>query len=125
MTRKKREERMRKSPTCVGKTSKAPVIEYESEEAAQEAAHYAKKNYRRNLTVYHCDRCGKWHLAPANRQTPSAPCQSCIGNDGLPKASYETEEAAEKRARILRKEQRVLLRTYPCPFGNGWHLTKG
>ena len=43
--------------------------------------------------------------------------------DGKPKASYQSKDDAERRADILRKEQGVSLKVYPCKHGSGWHLT--
>jgi hypothetical protein len=114
-----------KSRTCMGAVSKTPVTEYASEAEAREGAAYALTRYGRELEPYRCDRCHWWHLAPTDRQTPSSTCYDCVGRDGRPKASYESADAAERRADIVRRENYVSLRAYPCPHGGGWHLTKG
>ncbi len=113
-----------KSKTCTGKTTGKPLTEYGSENEAAEAAQYASANYKRQLTPYLCQTCGKWHLSPANRQTPSQKCAHCAGADGRPKDTYRNEKEAKLRAAIIRKESGVSLRAYPCPYGSGWHLTK-
>lgn len=113
----------RKSETCVGSQSSKSLTEYDSKMEAQEGADYANQRYHKNLIPYQCNRCGLWHLAPESRQTPSAPCQYCRGKDGKPKASYQSKDDAERRAGILRKEQGVSLKVYPCKHGSGWHLT--
>ena len=114
-----------KSDTCFGKKTGKPLTEYDSEYEAQEGADYANSNYRQNLVPYQCNTCGKWHLAPANRQTPSEPCIYCRSSDGSPKEAYRTMKDAQKRADIIRREQGVTLKVYACGHGNGWHLTKG
>ena len=114
----------RKSRTCKGSSSDGALTEFDTEQEAQEGAAYIKKKHKRTLVSYLCSRCAKWHLAPISRQTPSTTCGSCVGSDKLPKESYSTEEIAEKRARILRKEQGVTLQIYRCPRGEGWHFTR-
>ncbi len=113
-----------KSKTCIGKKSGKPLTEYSSESEAKEAAAYASATYKRHLTPYLCETCNKWHLSPINRQTPSKKCPHCMGSDGRSKDAYGSEKNAQLRAKIIRKESSVLLRAYPCPYGNGWHLTK-
>lgn len=112
-----------KSRTCMGAISKSSLTEYRSETEAREGASHAYREYGRALVPYRCERCHWWHLASQDRQTPSSSCASCTGRDGRPKARYESESAARRRADILRRERYVSLRAYPCPYG-GWHLTK-
>jgi hypothetical protein len=115
----------RKSILCIGKTSGAPVTEYDSQMEAQHGADHVRTTYGNDLVPYQCTRCQRWHLAPRNRKTPSTTCAHCTGADGRPKEAYATEHDAERRAEILRAERSVFLRAYPCPYGEGWHLTKG
>lgn len=113
-----------KSKTCTGKKYGKPLTEYSSESEAREAALFANASYKRHLSPYLCTVCGKWHLSPLNRQTPSEKCTNCAGNDGSPKDAYRSEADAKRRASLIRKESGVSLRVYECKFGNGWHLTK-
>ena len=113
-----------KSKSCTGSKTGKPLTEYASESEALEAAQYAGATYGRKLAPYLCPGCGRWHLALANRQTPSRKCLGCTGSDGQPKDAYRNEKEAGVRARIIRRESGVLLRAYPCPYGGGWHLTK-
>ena len=113
-----------RSTTCFSQRNGKPLMEYSSEMEAQEAADYANAQYRRSMAPYRCSHCGKWHLAPRNRQTPSHPCTVCTDSMGSPKELYESEAAATKRAKIIRKEQGVHLSVYRCPYNDGWHLTK-
>jgi len=101
-----------------------PLIEYESRDDAEEGIIYARENYESNLVPYFCKDCGKWHLAPQNRQTPSRTCEFCIDSSGKHKELYETEHGAAQRAKILEVEQGIKLRVYPCPHDSGYHLTK-
>ena len=110
---------------CKSKRSGRPLSSYFSKADAQEAADYGRKNYRSaKLKPYKCDRCGSWHLAPQDRHTPSETCTVCRGSDGKLKESYPTPEIAQRRAKILRREQGVELTVYECEHGKGWHLTK-
>lgn len=113
-----------KSETCVGTTSGKPLTEYDDETEAREGAEHAKGRFGRDLVPYACDTCGKWHLSPANRQTPSSKCPMCRGANGQAKESYRNEAEALRRASILRGEQGADLRVYPCEHGHGWHLTR-
>ena len=50
---------------------------------------------------------------------------SCIDAKGVLKDLYNTQELAQEEADELIKHKRLNLRVYPCPYGYGWHLTKG
>ncbi len=116
----------RKSPICNAQKSGRPLTEYDTKTEAKAAARHANQTYGgNNLIPYKCGQCGFWHLAPADRQTPSETCPICRGADGMLKESYTTERDALRRAGILRKENGVKLKVYECEHGNGWHLTKG
>lgn len=112
-----------KSTTCMGKNS-GPLTEYTTQSNALAASAYVERVHGRPMVAYCCQRCRMWHLAAAERHTPSHPCGVCVGSDRQPKQSYRTESEAERRAKILEREQRVRLRSYACPHGDGWHLTK-
>jgi len=114
-----------KSTTCMGKQSGQPLTEYTSADEASEAAVYVEATHGSVMKPYRCQRCQEWHLAPASRHTPSAPCGSCVGRDGSPKQTYRSEREAQRRAEILRREQGISLEVYGCPYSDGWHLTKG
>ncbi len=114
-----------RSRTCYSQRNGKALMEYTSEQEAQEAADYANAKFRRSMAPYRCDHCGKWHLAPRNRQTPSRQCTACTDGMGTPKELYESEGAARKRAGIIRREKGVHLTVYRCPYNDGWHLTKG
>lgn len=123
--RRKQDKMSEKSKTCVGKLSGKPLTEYDSEEEARQGADYANRNYKNtNLTPYECDRCGEWHLAPKNRQTPSTKCACCTGSDGRPKDLYKTRDDARRRADIIKSEKGVSLNVYQCQYSGGWHLTR-
>ena len=113
-----------KSQTCVGKKTNKPLTEYDSLPEAEEGAAYAKKNYKSDLIPYECGTCGKWHLSPKSRQTPSEKCPFCKGTNGLAKEAYQSRSNAQRRADILRKEQEVSLKVYPCEHSDKWHLTR-
>jgi hypothetical protein len=114
-----------KSTTCFGKQTGQPLTEYSSEYDAQSAAEYASFRHGQHLTPYKHDKCNKWHLSPKDRLTPSSTCSQCTGSNMVPKALYETESAAQKRANILYEEQGIELKVYECRYSFGYHLTKG
>ncbi len=115
----------RKSPSCNAKKNGRPLTEYDTKTEAKAAARHANQTYGGgNLAPYKCSQCGFWHLAPADRQTPSETCLVCRGSDGKFKEAYATERDALRRAGHLRKEQGVKLVVYECVQGHGWHLTK-
>ncbi|MDR0662512.1 MAG: hypothetical protein LBF80_00315 [Spirochaetaceae bacterium] len=51
-------------------------------------------------------------------------CEYCKGKDGKNKDVYETLEYAVDTIKHLEKERDIYLTLYPCPHGNGYHLTK-
>jgi endogenous inhibitor of DNA gyrase (YacG/DUF329 family) len=112
---------MSDSLTCRGRNGR-PVKEYLTLADAQSAADYVKTRHKNNMIPYQCARCGRWHLSPASRHTPSQTC-ACIDHNGKAKESYQTEADAKKRAAIIYREKGVSLSVYPCPLGNGYHLT--
>ena len=114
----------RKSTTCIGKKSGEPLTEYDSLKEAREGANYANRKYQSNLVPYECRECGKWHLSPSDRQTPSEKCPFCKGTNGLPKDAYLNRKDAQRRADILYEEQGVSLQVYRCDHSNAWHLTR-
>jgi len=114
----------RKSDTCFNKLNGRPLSEYYSKSEALESASYTKRKFGQNLIPYKCDSCGFWHLSPKNRQTPSTTCKYCTDRNGNYKELYQSKSDAEKRAKILARENHVKLKVYQCPYSDGWHLTK-
>jgi len=117
-------ENSMKSDSCFGKASGEPLSVYSSEQEASDAADYVQSEFGRELLPYLCNRCQSWHLAPADRLTPSYKCEYCIGGAGFSKATYRSRKEAEKRAFIIEREEGRILKVYPCPHSDGWHLTK-
>lgn len=112
-----------KSSTCFGKATARPLTTYDSEASAADAAAWCLARHGSEMEPYRCGRCGDWHLAPRDRQTPCRPCSECHGQDGRQKQTYGTRGDAERRAAIILNEKGVRLRVYDCPAGYGWHLT--
>ena len=50
---------------------------------------------------------------------------TCKDGKGEFKVLYETEALALKQTEISKMQPGVSLKVYPCPYGYGWHLTKG
>lgn len=116
------EKTMADSNTCFGRVSNKPLKEYSDEQTATYAAQYVLDRYGKQMTPYRCTRCHLWHLSPTSRQTPSQTC-ICSDQHGKYKQVYLTEEAARRRAQLIKKERHINLQIYPCPYGRGWHLT--
>jgi hypothetical protein len=51
-------------------------------------------------------------------------CEYCKGKDGKKKDIYETFQSAFDTAKYIEEDRKTYLDVYPCPYGNGWHLTK-
>jgi hypothetical protein len=51
-------------------------------------------------------------------------CKTCKGKDGKHKDIYETKQSALDAAVYIENNRGTYLNVYPCPNGNGWHLTK-
>ena len=49
----------------------------------------------------------------------------CSNTQNEFKDLYQTQKEANKKIKLLYKEQRIKLKLYPCPYNCGWHLTKG
>jgi len=115
-----------KSNTCFSKRNDEPLSVYLSREEAEHSAAYENnRNRELELVPYLCGKCGKYHLSPKDRQTPSKTCL-CPDGEGNYKKLYETYEAAKRRAdiRYSESEQKTKLYIYPCKYQFGYHLTK-
>lgn len=108
-----------RSSTCCSRGTGKPLMAYPSEYEADQQAQYSARIYQTQLEPYKCDRCRYWHLAP--RVERFEYCYRCVGRNRQPKLSYPSEEAAEDNAERIPTSAR--LRAYPCPCGDGWHLT--
>lgn len=113
-----------KSETCFGKVSGKPLTTYKLRREAKEATEFIRQKYKRDMSPYKCDTCGKWHLGVNSRKTPSKPCGECVDSAGKPKEAYKTKKDATTRAQIIEREMGRPLKVYKCPHGKGWHLTK-
>ena len=103
-----------------------PRRAYFSRSEAEISAEEYQARFGTEQVAWFCaDGCERWHLTCPEHYTPSHPCSSCTSSRGEPKDAYETKDAAERRARLIEKKRPGRLRVYPCPSGQGWHLTKG
>ena len=50
-------------------------------------------------------------------------CRECRSRDGSPKQSYPSIREVIKTINNAPHKERKRLDYYPCPYGNGWHLT--
>ena len=105
-----------KPSTCVSSRGK-PRRAYPDRSYAEQGARHALSAHGNCMVPYSCAHCDSWHLCPTDRHTPSYYSSACS------KQAYDSENAAERRARILEQERGTRLRVYECPHGEGWHLT--
>lgn len=63
--------------------------------------------------------------APYNLPLQNNEICSCRDGQGQIKELYDSEVSAREQIGHLAKEKRSQLRVYRCPYGSGWHLTKG
>ncbi len=112
-----------KSETCFGRNG-ASLNSYDERFEAAEHARYLKHEHGSSMVPYECERCGFWHLSPADRQTSSTVCGFCTDRSGNRKDLYLTKPDALRRAEISKKEKGVTLNVYKCPHQTGWHLTR-
>jgi hypothetical protein len=112
----------RKSETCLRVGGAHALTEYDSRECAEEAALTVHFNCQREFSPYQCDRCSMWHLRPASVPSRQS-CRRCAGRDGRRKLIYASDIEAEECAHHLSGLEGRELHPYPCPHGNGWHLT--
>lgn len=109
------------SSTCFKKDGTLLKVYYREIEAI-EAIRYVKNKYGKEQVSYRCNKCGFWHLSPKERQTKNS-ISECLDSNGKPKMAYETQEDAERRAKIIYDEKRIALRVYHCEECGKWHLT--
>jgi len=114
-----------KSRTCTSSRNGNALTEYFTEAQAEDSALYIKNTYGKVMVPYCCKQCGRWHLSPQDRQTPSTTCSYCLDSHQQHKELYHTENDALRRANIIQEAKGIQLRVYECPWQQGWHLTKG
>lgn len=110
---------------CLSKHTGKPRATYQSEYEVNEAVRYVLDTHGNDVVPYLCGKCKLWHLSPKERHTPSHDCLDCTDRYGKIKQSYVTEKCALNRAKIRGKSSGKKLRVFPCPYGDGWHLTSG
>jgi len=123
LKRTSKKEVVVKSRTCF-KKDRNPRSVYSSVIEAKRSAIYEKNVRGVELVPYKCDVCGDYHLSLKDHVTPSKTCPYCVDGAGEHKELYETREAAIRRATIICKRDGVKLNVYPCPYKQGYHLTK-
>jgi hypothetical protein len=133
----------KKSRTCLGKKTGAPVAEYKTRSDAINGASYTKAKFGTDLSPYQCATCHLWHLAPPsnnnsnNAQSSSSSCgpppvksKTCRGvkSGGAPLTEYMTQQDAQKGAdyantNYKRADNSFILIPYSCSTCYKWHLS--
>lgn len=107
-----------KSETCMNKDGK-PLSVYSTYNEAQASANYVGRDF----IPYHCSKCGMYHLKPKEYYCEKVIRRcDCVDHNGQPKDTYKTQEDAQRMVRI-RSKAGIQLNIYPCPQGEGYHLT--
>lgn len=60
----------------------------------------------------------------SNYSEPFQKCTKCTSCDGIHKNIYRTRNEADTKADKIFEKEKIALRSYKCPNGSGWHLTK-
>jgi hypothetical protein len=91
------------------------------------------RHYQRPSRQYLCTSCHGWHvrdetsLDVTSDNSPSSysKCEKCVSGDRRKKIAYPFYlDAKEAGIAFLTRDKGLFHRVYPCPLGNGWHLTK-
>lgn len=100
---------------CVSKRTGRPLAAHWSQELARAEARRLNQAKQLDLEAYRCPQCDYWHLRTARHYC------SCTCSYGQPKRWYATEQQAQAIA--CDRGMATYLTTYPCPEGDGYHLT--
>lgn len=107
-----------KSTTCTGKHG--PLTVFFSPSQARAAALYEKERRGHDLDQYMCHTCRRWHLRPRKHKTNTCGCTDRYGDR---KPLYASKAEAERAKEGAYKKHGAHLYMYPCPHGQGWHLS--
>lgn len=75
-------------------------------------------------TLDELDKYLKHQKKSIETDTKNSPVCNCTDSHGQPKDLYSSEDSAQRAADALAKQKNLYLRVYPCPYLDGWHLTK-
>ena len=109
-----------RSTTCKGSNGQY-LEEYHSQTAAKLGAEEIEKNFGTKLAPAQCRKCGYWHLTGVSTRQQ---CMLCTDSALFLKDLYNSKTEAQSTADWLRREKKVQLYPYKCPYSNAWHLTK-
>lgn len=114
------------SSTCRDPITGQQLESYEDEWTAR--IDMAKNWYLRALPtqVRKCGQCAKFHLYPESQElnlNPQKLCPMCRRSQGGNKQAYPNSISAVTAMTGLTTDRGLGTRAYPCPQGNGWHVT--
>lgn len=112
--------------TCRDSLTGQKLESYEDEWTAR--VDMAKNWYLRAIPTQacKCGQCGKFHLYPESHElniNPQELCPMCRRSQGGSKKSYPNSISAVAAMTNLTTDRGLGTRAYPCPQGNGWHVT--
>lgn len=94
--------------------------------------HLSNASYEEILTYFQLDTLGelKVHIEALSQTSHDDDMENtmictCKDSKGDFKVLYESEALAQAQADSSKRQPNVHLTVYPCPYGCGWHLTKG
>ncbi|ADT94409.1 hypothetical protein [Shewanella baltica] len=70
------------------------------------------------------NKCNRWDTLTTRGGFTPQKCDFCVGEDGVNKNIYYSEQEALLYSDVTLKEEGIRLRVYKCPHGFGWHRTK-
>ena len=114
------------SSTCRDPITGQQLESYEDEWTAR--VDMAKNWYLRAIPTQarKCGQCGKFHLYPETPElniNPQELCPMCRRGNGGSKLAYPNSVSAVAAMTRLTTDRGLGTRAYPCPHGNGWHVT--
>ena len=113
--------------SCLDKVTGIPLLSLTMEGAIRHICNeWAIK--KTALEKYKCNKCPYWHVIQEDvtkiHDENKHECEYCHSNRANKfKRTYQNSIQAKKIADDYIKSTGNLLRPYPCPYGNGWHLT--
>lgn len=80
---------------------------------------------KKALMRYKCTNCLNWHVVDENPLEIDIVnnCTKCFTSSKKLKQTYMNSEEAGKAGSKLTVNLGIFHRTYPCPYGFGWHVT--
>lgn len=109
---------------CKSDITGLPLKSYSETEAIHEVCN-AWGTRKKALMRYKCSKCQTWHIMDedTSRKILNQNCTRCYSSSKKLKQTYNNSNEASIAGGKLTKNLGIYHRTYPCPYGFGWHVT--